>query len=559
MNTVLLRVTPLALCLALAAPIRAQSAAPAPAAATPAPPVLTAEQWREDVRFMAMEMQRRHANLFHTVSKEAFDAAVTDLIARIPTLQRNEIVVGMMRIAAMVGDGHTRVDPRKDPKFAFPSLPLKLYLFEDGLYVRAAAPEHAGLVGARIETIGGVPVEEAIRRVRAITSVDNEMGYKPFAALYLNMPDILHALGMSGRRDAALLKLRKEKRSWTATVAAGEVEPLWPPDTDVSLVTPDGWVDARRGAQPLWLQAPLDYHRLIPLPEQKALYAQLNMATGIKDQSLTEFGAKIRAQAEATNPRAVIVDLRLNHGGNHDLRHGFLRELIKTEDEDTRLFILTGRGTFSASEAFLVDFDRLTDGVFVGEPAASKPNSYGDAYRMPLPNSGIAVRSSIYWNQLKGQSDDPWTAVDVAAPYRFADYAAGHDPALAAALAYRPQPPLHEQLLAAGKAGGVDGVLKALAAFEAEPANRYVDVEYQMGEAGQTLGWAKKFDEAIALLELGSARFPRSSNLATVHAYVADWAGRKELALQEGRRALALDPNNRVVRSLVERLQSGGS
>ena len=559
MKTVLLRATPLALCLALAAPLWAQSAAPAPAAATPAPPVLTAEQWREDVRFMAMEMQRRHANLFHTVSREAFDAAVKDLIARIPDLERNQIVVGMMRIAAMVGDGHTRVDPRKDPNFAFPSLPLKLYLFEDGLHIRAAAPEHAALVGARVEAIGGVPVEEAIRRVRAITSVDNEMGYKPFAALYLNMPDILHALGMSERRDVAVLKLRKDKRTWTATIPAGAVEPLWPPDTDISLVTPEGWAHARKGPQPLWLQAPLDYHRLVPLPDQKALYAQLNMVTGIKDQSLTQFGAKIRAQAEASNPRAVIVDFRLNHGGNHDLRHGFVRELIKAEDEDTRLFVLTGRGTYSASEAFLVDFDRLTDAVFVGEPASSKPNSYGDAYKMPLPNSGISVRSSIYWNQLKGQSDDPWTAVDVAAPYRFADYVAGRDPALAAALAYTPQPPLHERLLAAGKESGVEGVLKALQAYEADPANRYVDIEYQLGEAGQSLGWAKKYDEAIALLEHGSGRFPESGNLATVYAYVADWAGRHELALKEGRRALALDPNNRIVRSLVERLQAGGS
>ena len=42
-------------------------------------------------------------------SRERFQAAVADLHARIPSLQRNQIIVGMMRIAAMVGDGHTRV------------------------------------------------------------------------------------------------------------------------------------------------------------------------------------------------------------------------------------------------------------------------------------------------------------------------------------------------------------------------------------------------------------------------------------------------------------------
>ena len=97
---------------------------------------------------MSADMQKRHANLFHSVSREKFLAAVADLDARIPKLQRNEIIVGLMRIAAMVGDGHTRVDPRKDMKFGFPSLPLRLYLFDDGLYVRAAAPEYAQLAAA---------------------------------------------------------------------------------------------------------------------------------------------------------------------------------------------------------------------------------------------------------------------------------------------------------------------------------------------------------------------------------------------------------------------------
>lgn len=140
------------------------------------------------------------------------------------------------------------------------------------------------------------------------------IGYKKFAPLYLNMPDILHALKLSPSRDSAVLTLRKGGRSWTATVPAGQVDPLWPPDTDVSLVTPEGWVDARTAPQPLWLQAPLGYHRLVDLPRDKALYAQINMITGIDGQSFGQFGEKIRKQAEAANSRTVIVDFRLAHG-----------------------------------------------------------------------------------------------------------------------------------------------------------------------------------------------------------------------------------------------------
>ena len=204
MKSLLLRAAPLALCLAFGQPALSQVT---PAAAPAQRPVqLTAEQWREDLAFMVAEMRRRHPDLYQSTSRQAFDAAVADLHARIPSMQRNEVIVGFMRIAAMVGDGHTRVDPRKDAKFLFPSMPLKLYLFDDGLFIRAARPDFAPLVGAEVVEIGGIPVAEAIRRTHAISSVDNAMGYKLFAPLYRAMPDILHALGLStsGSATAAI-------------------------------------------------------------------------------------------------------------------------------------------------------------------------------------------------------------------------------------------------------------------------------------------------------------------------------------------------------------------
>ena len=138
------------------------------AEAQTASPNLTAEQWREDLRFLVDEIKTRHPNPYHHTSQAKFDAAVADLDRRIPSLRRNQIIVGLMRIAALVGDGHTRVDPRKDEAFGFPSLPLKLYWFDDGLYVRAAKPEFRDLVGAKVESVGGVPVAEAMRRTSEI-------------------------------------------------------------------------------------------------------------------------------------------------------------------------------------------------------------------------------------------------------------------------------------------------------------------------------------------------------------------------------------------------------
>jgi hypothetical protein len=514
-------------------------------AAPEQPKQLTSEQWREDLRFMADELKTRHANLYHKVSRAEFDAAVADLDRRIPELQRNQIIVGMMRIAALVGDGHTRIEPRKDKAFGFRSLPLSLYWFDDGIYVRTATPDHRDLLGARVEAVGGVPIAESIRRVSDLVSSETLSGPRLFVPLYLAMPDILQALGLSNTRDAATLTLVRDGHRSIVRVPAGDVAPQWPGDTDISLITPNGWIDARSAAQPLWLQAPLDYHRLVELPGG-SLYAQLNMVADTKPETLSAFGDRIFERACALNSKAIVLDLRLNQGGNGELRQGFVRSLIKAEDADTRLFVLTARGTFSASQFILDDIDRLTDAVFIGEPASSRPTGYGDAFRSTLPNSGISVRTSIkYWQS--GQDMRPYTPVDFAPAYRFADYAAGRDPMIEAALAFAPAQLLDQRLLESARKDAA-----AIGAVASDPIYRYADIEDSARRTSMQLLRAKDQPAALALARWTAERFRHSSDAATVLALVADSAGLRAEAVKAAQTAIALDPNNRFVPSILQ-------
>jgi hypothetical protein len=145
------------------------------------PPLLTSAEivrWRADLRFLAAEMPKRHRNLFHTLTRAEFDRAVRRLDARIPALRRHEIILELARLAARVGDGHTNVAPARDSAIAFHAIPLRLYLFADGLYVRAADSAHAGLVGARVVRLGRATAEAAVAAVRPLIGRDNEMGVR---------------------------------------------------------------------------------------------------------------------------------------------------------------------------------------------------------------------------------------------------------------------------------------------------------------------------------------------------------------------------------------------
>src|SRR2546423_1635218 len=86
-----------------------------------AAPALSADEWREDLAYMAEEMERRHRNLYHTVSREEFERATQKLNERIPLLARHQIIVGMallvvpevlhaVEIAASPDEAHFVVD-----------------------------------------------------------------------------------------------------------------------------------------------------------------------------------------------------------------------------------------------------------------------------------------------------------------------------------------------------------------------------------------------------------------------------------------------------------------
>src|SRR5262245_61968874 len=105
---------------------------------------IPAEQWREDLRYFAKELPRRHKNDFNAVSKEDFEKAVSDLDAAIPTLQPHQVVVRLQQIAALVGVGHTGVHTPA----SFKPYPLALWWFGSELRVTAAAKEYPRALGA---------------------------------------------------------------------------------------------------------------------------------------------------------------------------------------------------------------------------------------------------------------------------------------------------------------------------------------------------------------------------------------------------------------------------
>ena len=397
-----------------------------------------AEKWREDLRFMAEEMPKYHRNLFHQMTREQFQTAVDKLYERIPALARNQIIVEMARIVALVGDGHTNLSPTRDPKVGFRTLPIKLYFFKEGLFIRAATREHADIVGARVVRIGNARPEEAYAAVREIIGRDNEMDARFFAPHLLVMPEVLNALGLTDDMEDIHFTVEISGKQRTVRLKPFGLAEMMPPDTDVSWAARDGWLDARDASKtptPLWLKDPQDKFWFEFLPDSKTLYVQFNQVGNKEDETLEEFTRRVFSFVGTNTVDRMVLDLRLNRGGNGDLNRPLLLGIIKSKiDQKGKLFAIIGRSTFSAAQFLINDLEKYTNAIFVGEPSGGKVNSYGDSRKITLPNSGITVRVSTLWWQEDERDKRQWKEPDISAELTFDDYRNNRDPALTAIL-----------------------------------------------------------------------------------------------------------------------------
>lgn len=516
-----------------------------------------AENWREDLRYMAEQMPIRHKNLFHTMTRAQFDEAVKKLDERIPTLARHQIIVAMARIVAMVGDGHTNIAPTRDPKIGFRPFPLKLYFFKDGLYVRAGSREHSDVVGARIVKIGNVSTEQAYDAVRGIIGRDNEMDAKFFSPHLLVMPEILHALGLIDNMEEANFVVEIAGKQMTVELSPAGPAELLPPDTDTTWLSKPDWVDAREGAKqptPLWLKDPQNKFWFEYIPGSKTVYVQFNQVGNKDGETIEAFSSRLVAFVEANPIDRFVLDLRLNRGGNGGLNRPLLRGIIKSNKIDQRgkLFTIVGRSTWSAAQFLVNELERYTNTIFVGEPTGGKVNSYGDSRKITLPNSGITVRVSTLWWQRDERDTRQWTAPEIAADLSFEDYRKNIDTALEAVLSYVPQKPLPEILMEALSGKDHKLVTERFRTWKSDPINEYADVESQLNSLGYQLLAAKRMNDAITIFKLNAEAYPRSANAFDSLAEAYMNGGNKELAIQNYEKALQLDPK---MESAVEALK----
>lgn len=384
------------------------------------------EGWRYDLDFFAKEVARLSADPERYGASEEFLHKVQELSERVPGLSNEQVALELQRILVSLGNGHSNIYPIPTKHVRFTMLPIQLYLFSDGMFVVNGKGEAASLVGHQVLSIGSKSIEVLLAEARPIIHRDNEMGLSWLGPQFLCIPEVLEYLDATGTHEKVAIKLKDPEGNLKTIDLKGG------PMSRPAKLGPAGTKDQA----PLFLKEVSNNYWLHKLPQSNAIYFQFNQVRDKQGgKSINNFADELRQMIIDEKPRNLIVDLRHNNGGVAFLSRPLVRPLVFFEmlDKENRLFVITGRNTFSAAQGFLNTIDAVANPIIVGEPSSSRPNVASAESEVVLPWSGLRMSVAFYYFQDSTPWDmRPWIPTHVPVELSSSDYFSNRDPAMAA-------------------------------------------------------------------------------------------------------------------------------
>jgi len=383
---------------------------------------------RFDIDYLVEEARRMHASPDRLAFSSNFDQEARALQAAIPGMTDPEVLAGIMYLLAILSDGHTGIygpDPDTPLRMSPNTLPLKFFWFAEGVYIVDGIGSASEFAGSRVVRFGNLSAEETLQRLSKYRGVDNSMTWKWMGPqFYLGFMQMLEVVGATESTDAITLVLEDVDGNVSEHQFEGGSNQVQ------RKLRPSPVSD---GAIPLYLTNVDVEFWMESLPDNDAIYFQFNQVRDREDQSIAEFASELADRLEKEHATTLIIDVRHNNGGNNSLVRPLIRALIGFEQASPthRIYVITGRNTFSAAQNFVNRIEQWTDAIFVGEPSASSPNFVGEETNLLLPYSRL--RGSIstrYWQDSNPGDDRAWITPSVPVAPTAADYFSGRDAAL---------------------------------------------------------------------------------------------------------------------------------
>jgi hypothetical protein len=421
----------------------------------------SAEARRADIAVFREQFMDRDRALSGDARVEA-ERRLTALEANVGGVSQAYFELELARIVALADNGHSAYFPGPRSRRFNRIMDVRFTPFGEDFYVLRANPANADLLGARLVAIDGRPIPQVRAAARTLAGGTDAWRDRN-DAYFFESPEQMEALDVIASADRASYRFqlangRSVTRRFTPEAAnpnrvrANSDRWFYPAPVEGEA---DNWRALLRQEQAPWsLQEPDRAFRMRDAPEIDAYVIEMRQNTSSDDTDIAEFMLDSLENARASGRRNIVLDMRMNGGGDLNNTRAWVRRLPRAVPG--RVFVLTSPWTFSAAISTVGYLKQSAPErvVIVGEMVGDRLDFHAEGGTFTLPNSGGAVlpaterhdyrtgcrniencHGSVVRHPIEVQSLAP----DINAPWTIEAYRAGRDPAMeAVAAALRP-------------------------------------------------------------------------------------------------------------------------
>ena len=347
--------------------------------------------WNSDLDFLKVELPKKHTNFYHKGNEKQFFDGIESIRLSAGNNSDLSVSIKIQQLIASFGDKHTSsgwgkfLDNNK-------VLPLHLLWLKDGIYILHTTPENRSILEHRIVKINGKPITEVIDSLSTLFTIDNNAVIKSSVYRQLVYVQLLQYFNFATSEDIVLELENSAGKKITHTIRP-------------AVMTRNNRVSIKPSSYPFSLMDEKAYFVDSIMRKDNAYYILYQYCwsreyppTGFRGNpeslpSFIEFRKKVIETLKRENFNKIIFDIRYNGGGNSSQGTELIKEMAAMDNVNVKgkLFVITGRSTFSSAIINTMDFMKMTKATFVGEETSGKPNHYGEVKTFVLPFSGMTV------------------------------------------------------------------------------------------------------------------------------------------------------------------------
>ncbi|MFP4846479.1 S41 family peptidase [Winogradskyella sp. PE311] len=374
--------------------------------------------WTEDIDFYKTNLEKKHIDLYNTISKVEFEQELQKLKSNLNKKTDTDVIIDLMRLTRKIGDGHTAFSTRGLETHLFP---IEIYKVNGQWRVIKTTEKHNDILGKELIAIDGKPMEQVEDEVSKIAQyVENEQSKIIRVAQYSMISELLYGLHLTQKEfDAIFTFLDENERKTEVTLKSINSKDYYENVEFKSLETVIPEIE-----KPIDLKH--DYLWFSPIKTTQAIYIKFESYPSFEE--METFGASVLNHINNNNIKQIVIDLRNNGGGDFFVGTflAYYLNLADNIDWKSGVYVLTDKVTFSAATSNASQFRQILNAKIVGEPTGSNPSGYQDMGQFTLPNSGMTV---TYSKRLFRFQDKVTQGVqpDVLIEYDWQSYSKGID------------------------------------------------------------------------------------------------------------------------------------